>query len=102
MLVRVIPGLLLFVCLFYSCALFAGDVFNGRDVYMRECMACHGSAGEGSMPGLPNFKESNTLFKTDNQLIDIIRDGRGIMPSFGGLLTDEDVRDVTSYLRSFL
>lgn len=85
-----------------SSSLIAGDVFRGRDVYMQECMTCHGSAGEGNMPGLPNFKESQTLFKTDNELIDIIRDGRGVMPSFGGLLTDDDIRDVASYLRSFL
>ncbi|MDX1810740.1 MAG: cytochrome c [Gammaproteobacteria bacterium] len=80
----------------------ASDVFKGKEVYARECMACHGAAGEGNMPGLPNFKESQVLFKTDNELTEIIRDGRGIMPSFGGLLTDDDIRDVTAYLRSFL
>lgn len=80
----------------------AGDVFNGRELYMRECMACHGNAGEGAMPGLPNFTENQTLFKTDNALMDIIRDGKGIMPGFGGLLTDKEIRDVAAYLRSFL
>ncbi len=80
----------------------ASDVFKGREIYMRECMACHGNAGEGNMPGLPNFQESQTLFKTDSALYDIIRDGRGIMPGFGGLLKDEEIRDVTAYLRSFL
>lgn len=98
-LLKIILGLLV---LFEAGLVMAGDVFNGREVFMRECMACHGNAGEGNMPGLPNFKESQTLFKTDNQLMDIIRDGRGIMPSFGGLLTDDDIRDVTAYLRSFL
>jgi len=80
----------------------ASDVFNGREVFMRECMACHGASGEGSMPGLPNFKEGATLYKNDNELTDIIRDGRGIMPSFNGLLTDDDIRDVVAYLRTFL
>ncbi len=80
----------------------ASDVFKGREVYMRECVACHGAAGEGAMPGLPNFAESQTLFKTDDALMGIIRDGRGIMPGFGGLVTDEEIRDVTAYLRSFL
>jgi len=81
---------------------FAADVFNGREVYLRECMACHGAAGEGNMPGMPNFKEGQTLFKTDNALIDAIRDGKGIMPGFNGLLTDDDIRDVAAYIRTFL
>ena len=80
----------------------ANDVFKGREVFMRECMACHGESGEGKLPGLPNFKEGKTLFKTDSVLIDIVRDGKGVMPSFNGLLTDEDIRNVVSYLRSFL
>jgi len=80
----------------------ASNVFKGRDVYIRECMACHGAAGEGNMPGLPNFKEDQTLHKNDNELMDIIRDGRGIMPSFNGLITDENIRDVTAYIRTFL
>lgn len=81
---------------------FAADVFNGREIYLRECMSCHGEAGEGNMPGLPNFKEGQTLFKTDNLLIDAIRDGKGIMPGFNGLLTDDDIRDVAAYIRTFL
>lgn len=91
-----------FVLIFSSGVVFASDIFNGKEVFMRECMACHGAAGEGNMPGLPNFKEGKTLFKNDNELMDIIRDGRGIMPSFNGLLPDEDIRDVTAYLRTFL
>jgi len=80
----------------------ASDVFAGREIYLRDCTACHGESGEGKMPGLPNFKEGQTLFKTDAMLMDIIRDGKGIMPSFGGLLTDEDIRNVAAYLRTFL
>lgn len=86
----------------YSFQVIANNVFKGREVFMRECMACHGESGEGKLPGLPNFKEGQTLFKTDSALIDIVRDGKGVMPSFNGLLTDEDIRNVVAYLRSFL
>lgn len=85
-----------------SQTIFASDVFNGKEVFMRHCVACHGSSGEGSMPGLPNFKEGKTLFKNDSELMAIIRDGRGIMPSFNGLIKDDDIRDVAAYLRTFL
>ena len=86
----------------YTGVALAADVFNGKEVYMRECEACHGEDGTGNMPGMPNFKEGQTLNTTDNTLIEIIRDGRGVMPSFGGLLKDDDILDVTAYLRSFL
>lgn len=86
----------------FSSHTFSSDVFNGEEVFARECMSCHGIAGEGAMPGLPNFKQGNTLFKNDRELMGIIRDGRGIMPSFGGLISDVDIRDVTAYLRTFL
>ena len=82
--------------------LYAGDVFHGKEVYIRECMVCHGAAGEGSMPGLPDLKQGRALFKTDKEIVDIIHDGKGIMPSFNGLLSDEDIIDVTAYLRTFL
>jgi len=99
---KIILTISLFFCVVVTTSVNAGDVFKGREIFMRECMACHGSAGEGNMPGLPNFKEGKTLFKNDNELMEIIRDGRGIMPSFNGLITDEDIRDVTAYLRTFL
>jgi len=98
----VVKMLVLLMALYFPQMIFANDVFNGKEVFTRECVSCHGATGEGSMPGLPNFKEGQTLFKNDNELMGIIRDGRGIMPSFYGLLTEKDIRDVTAYLRTFL
>lgn len=80
----------------------AGDVFKGKELYTRHCMGCHGPSGEGMMPGLPNFSRGEQMFKTDSQLIDAIRDGNGVMPSFNGLLDDEQISDVVAYLRTFL
>ncbi len=99
---RILKSFLLLAVLSLPQLVYSSDVFNGKEVFTRECMACHGAGGEGVMPGLPNFKKDQTLFKADKQLMDIIRDGRGIMPSFGGLITEEDIRDVTAYLRTFL
>lgn len=80
----------------------AGDVFKGKEIYTRHCMGCHGPSGEGMMPGLPNFSRGAQLSKTDSQLMDAIRDGNGVMPSFNGLLDDDELSDVVSYLRTFL
>ena len=95
--------LCLFILLFGAANLaLANNVFNGKEVYLKECISCHGSDGTGEMPGLPNFVESNVLFKSDAELINVINDGKGTMPGYNGLLTDEQIRDVVAYLRTFL
>lgn len=83
-------------------AMAAGDVFKGKEIYQRHCMGCHGGSGEGFMPGMPNFARGDRLFRTDRELEDAIRDGNGVMPSFNGLLEDDDMRDVVAFLRTFL
>lgn len=85
-----------------SVSMAAGDVFKGKEVYQRHCMGCHGGSGEGIMPGMPNFARGDRLFRTDRELEDAIRDGNGVMPSFNGLLDDDDMRDVVAFLRTFL
>lgn len=85
-----------------SQAVEAGDVFKGREVYVRDCVLCHGASGDGRLPGLRSFQESQALYRSDDALKRIVRDGKGVMPSFNGLLSDEDIRNVVIYLRTFL
>lgn len=78
------------------------DLEKGRTIYERHCMGCHSPAGQGMMPNMPNFERGDRLFKTDRELIDAVRDGNGIMPSFNGILDDRELEDVVAYLRTFL
>lgn len=78
------------------------DLVNGRKIYERHCMGCHSPAGQGVMPNMPNFERGDRLFKTDRELIDSVRDGNGVMPSFNGILDDRQMEDVVAYLRTFL
>jgi len=80
----------------------AVDVFEGKQLYSRHCMGCHGVSGEGNMPGLPNFAQGEQLFKSDSELQDSVRNGNGVMPSFIGLLTDDEISSVVAYLRTLL
>ncbi len=81
---------------------FAADVFKGREVYLSRCQSCHGAGGEGVMAGTPNFARGESLFQTDQELIDGIRRGKGMMPGFGGMLSDDDIANVVAYIRTFL
>lgn len=80
----------------------AADMFNGKEVYHRHCSGCHGTTGEGVMPGMPNFVLGDRMAATDRALADSIRQGNGVMPGFGGMLTDEEILDVITYLRTLL
>ncbi|MDH5230534.1 MAG: cytochrome c [Gammaproteobacteria bacterium] len=99
-------GLRLFVLtmlfLLLPLTVLAGDPVVGKNIYTRHCMGCHGASGAGMMPGLPNFSRGEQLFKSDNELMDTVRNGNGVMPSFGGLISEEEIRDVVAYLRTFL
>ena len=92
------------------------DVNNGERIYKSGCIACHGANGTGAPETLTEFKRSDTFpdFTRCDQTTsepnstwkDIIVNGgesRGfsqIMPSFGTLLTSEQIDDVIAYLRT--
>ncbi|MDH5547324.1 MAG: cytochrome c [Gammaproteobacteria bacterium] len=75
---------------------------DGRVIYQRYCLSCHGPAGEGMMPGMPNFARGDRLIRTDRELIDAVKDGNGVMPSFYGILEEEDIENVVAFLRTLL
>ena len=79
----------------------------GRDIYMQNCVACHGDpvTGEGSLPGTPvHGPEGHTWHHADGQLTGII-DGSvnfpgRTMPSFGGRLTESEIASVLAYIKA--
>ncbi len=86
----------------------AGDAGNGARLYADACASCHGTAGEGREgPALANARFLAAA--TDTYLVETIRRGRRgtAMPGFGAaspthrLLSDEEIRDVVSLLRSW-
>ena len=78
----------------------AGDRGNGRVLYEMHCIGCHGEGGHSLDPTVPNFANGDGLFLMDSELLDRIRQGNQTMPAFRGLLSDQEIRDVISYLRT--
>lgn len=76
----------------------AADPRKGAALYGTHCAGCHGSNGEGT-PGMPDFKRSQGLMKPHKSLFETIKLGKGIMPSFNGLLKDEQIDDLIAHLR---
>ncbi|MCB9419813.1 MAG: c-type cytochrome [Ardenticatenaceae bacterium] len=86
---------------------FADERVNrGREIYMNQCVSCHGAQGEGGVGFALNDRNllKNTL---DAVFFSIIRSGvpNTQMPAwsvdYGGPLTDEDVRDVVAFIRAW-
>lgn len=94
---------------------------RGKQLFTRDCAACHGAGGKGdgpagkSLPGLAamhpemkrgpqNFTDASQLMSASDVLLQgkILRGGMGTgMPEFGSLYSDQDLWDVIGYIRAF-
>lgn len=78
---------------------------NGRKYYQINCAVCHGDAGLGDGPatkfGMPaiGITTDITRGRTDGYIFGMMRNGRGLMPSYNRI-EDMDRWDVVNYLRA--
>jgi mono/diheme cytochrome c family protein len=70
---------------------------TGREVYAEHCAQCHGERlmTTGAAPDLK-------LLRADQQphFDDIVRNGKGQMPAWDGMITDEEITQIWTYIRS--
>jgi cytochrome c6 len=78
----------------------AGDPVKGRGIYMDRCSGCHGQNGKPDIAEVPNFSVGEGMMKPDNELMATIKQGKAVMPGFEGVLTDDQIFDVISYIRT--
>lgn len=80
---------------------------GGQVIYDRQCVACHGKSGKGDGPAAvalnprpANLTDAARMAElTDDALERLIADGKGTMPGFRALLTSEQLRALTAYVR---
>ena len=75
------------------------------EVYMRQCSFCHGADGAGNTPVGKNFKlrdlgSAEVQQMSEDELFDIINQGKGKMPAFGKLGHDT-IHGLVEYVRAF-
>lgn len=84
------------------------DLSKGKEIFLKNCTLCHGSSGKGDGPAAKalNPKPANFtkgIFKYGSANTDIsnfIKKGKGAMPPWGGVISDQDINKVISYIRS--
>jgi len=69
----------------------------GRDVYTEHCATCHGERldATGAAPDLKLLRaDQKTRFD------EMVRNGKGQMPAWEGMISDEEIGQIWAYIRS--
>jgi cytochrome c oxidase subunit II len=77
-------------------------VTAGKAVYDRSCSVCHGATGAGIPPAFPAMTGSAVATGPLEGHLDIILNGKNIMPAWKDVLNDVDIAAVIAYERNAL
>ena len=88
------------ICVLNTMDILAADFNKGHEIYTQNCEICHGVDGRGVVAGTPNFSFGDNLIKPDIELFNSISLGKGMSPAYRGVLNEEDIFNVISYLRT--
>jgi mono/diheme cytochrome c family protein len=78
---------------------------DGGALYKTKCAMCHGVDGTGNTPvgksmKVRSFKSDEDVKASDDTLIKQTKEGVGKMPAYAGKLTDAQIQDVVTYIRT--
>lgn len=83
----------------------AADSISGKAAYEKNCLGCHGVDGKGNPAMIKalgekglNIVGKETSQKSDEQLLKIIAEGAGKMPS--SKLSKDEQKQILGYVRS--
>jgi mono/diheme cytochrome c family protein len=77
----------------------------GAEVYKTNCLPCHGVAGDADTPAgrnfkAPSFSSPDVLKRSDEQLFALAKKGKGQMPAWEDILTDEELRAAIAHIHT--
>ena len=79
---------------------------SAQDLYKSKCAMCHAANGSGDTPmgkklGARDFASPEVQKQTDAQLIEITAKGKNKMPGYEKKLTDDQIKQLVAYIRTF-
>ncbi len=75
-----------------------GLMFNGYTKTPVDCFICHNGDAKGTMRG-PSLAEK-VVDDSDSQISETIKNGEGRMPAFKDQLSDVEIAELTTWLRT--
>jgi cbb3-type cytochrome c oxidase subunit III len=72
----------------------------GKSIFDQKCATCHRANGAGGGPFPALAGNANVNAADPSKIISTIKDGRGVMPSWKGQLSNADIAAVVSYIRT--
>jgi mono/diheme cytochrome c family protein len=98
---RLVFGCLLFSCIeLYAQTPASGRTLTANPVYEHNCAKCHGKAAEGRHFGGPSLVSEKVQAVSDEELINIITNGKGRMPKYGGKLSEADIQNLVAQIKA--
>jgi mono/diheme cytochrome c family protein len=110
---HVIFGSAILLLLFVGLTLFVASIARANPspdsaassaTFRTKCAMCHGPDGGGSEVGksmnVPDLRSEAVQKRPDAELAQIISDGKGGMPPFKSSLSEAQIHDLVSYVRS--
>jgi mono/diheme cytochrome c family protein len=76
-------------------AAYAESLEIGREVYSLHCMRCHGADGNAGFQGAKPLSQSGLA---GEQIMAIVRNGKGLMPP-NSVLSDEELKNLAAYVK---
>jgi cytochrome c6 len=78
---------------------------GGDAIYKAKCAMCHGADGVGDTPvgkgmKVNSFKSDADVKASDADLAKVTKEGKGKMPAYAGKLTDDQIQEVVTYIRT--
>src|SRR5690606_10680661 len=68
---------------------------NGKAIYTQVCTACHGVDGK---LGVSDAKDLSLSTLQHDAVVSMITNGKGLMQSYKGLLSEQEIEAVASYV----
>ena len=83
----------------------AGAEQRAASMYKTNCALCHGTTGEADTPAGKTFEarslnSSDVLKMSDAEMLELIKKGKGKMPAWEEVFTDDQLKDVIAYIHT--
>lgn len=96
--------LFLFFSVLFACA--QSDATASKDLFKSRCALCHGDDGKGTTTLGKQMKAMDlnspkVQIQKNAALKQVISNGKGNMPPFGAVLSDDQINSLLKYVRTF-